>query len=210
MGTSKSKLLTLNNDIKAIKSQLEDLKTIDKNNDGVITKNELNDWKLEQKKTMIDLESKIESQVNNKYNKLLANKNKEMTEAIKQIDELTKQINSLKIINTKLEQKLLTKQNKELPKDKIQELSKEKINEFVEKLLADENVNIAYLPDFVERQIYKNIFSLLIGLMDNVVNSTNIKLLGHNITLNIIPDNDKDTPTNEIDTFTDAEESYNE
>lgn len=210
MGTSKSKLLTLNNDIKAIKSQLEDLKTIDKNNDGVITKNELNDWKLEQKKTMIDLESKIESQVNNKYNKLLANKNKEMTEAIKQIDELTKQINSLKIINTKLEQKLLTKQNKELPKDKIQELSKEKINEFVEKLLADENVNIAYLPDFVERQIYKNIFSLLIGLMDNVVNSTNIKLLGHNITLNIIPDNDKDTPTNGIDTFTDAEESYNE
>jgi len=193
MGASKSKVYALDSELKKIKTQLEDLKAIDKNNDGIISKDEFKSWKDEQKIKMLALEKKVEEQVNNKYNKLLLDQEREIAEAKKQIEELAKQNKSLKTINTTLEDKLFVahEQSLNLPQGKLQELSKQKIDEFVEQLLADKNVNIGYLPDFVERQLYKNIFGLLIGLLDNTVSTTSIKLLGHNLTFNITPDMSK-------------------
>ncbi|QKF94287.1 EF-hand domain-containing protein [Fadolivirus algeromassiliense] len=190
MGSSSSKLYQLSADIQQLKNQLQELKDLDKNNDGVITKDEFRSWKDEQKTKMIDLERRVEEQVANKYNKMLIEKQTEIAEANHKIAELTKQLEAMKNINTGLESKLTTTQqhNLQLAGGKIQELSKQRIDEFVEKLLNDKNVNIGYLPDFVERQIYKNVFNLIVGLLDNTLSSTSVKLLGHELTFNITPE----------------------
>jgi len=67
-------------------------------------------------------------------------------------------------------------------------LSSDIINEYVQKLINDENINIDYLPNFIEKTIYKNIFTILIGVINNLIDTTEIKFLNHNITLNIEPD----------------------
>lgn len=190
MGSSKSKLIVLDSELKNLKNLFMELKGIDRNNDGVISKDEFQIWKNEQKDKMGLLEKKMGDRVTDKYNKTLIDQERDMADAKKKIDELIKQINSLKTINNTLEQKLLVEnaQNLNLPQGKLQELSKQRIDEFVEKLLADKNVNIGYLPDFVERQIYKNVFNLLIGLLDDTISTTSIKMLGHNLTFNIAPD----------------------
>ena len=86
--------------------------------------------------------------------------------------------------------------NTEENKQKLHQLSKEKINEFVKKLLVDQNINIKYLPDYVEKQIYKNVLNMLIGLLNNTLATTSIKFLGHELTFAIQPDQ-TDKPNHE-------------
>ena len=69
-------------------------------------------------------------------------------------------------------------------------ISKQQINAFVDQLLNDQNVNIKYLPDFVEKQIYRNVFSILVGVIDNVIKSAHINIIGHRINLTLEPDLD--------------------
>lgn len=188
MGSSTS-TLSLDDEIKNIKMQLQSLQDLDKNNDGVITKNEFIMWETEQKNKMTQLETQIVSQLTTKYNKILSEKDAQITEAQTKILELTKQLASLKDINRGLEEKLADENpSAESEKKKLQKLSKDKINEFVKKLLVDQTVNINYLPDFVEKQIYKNVFSLLIGLLNNTLSTTSIKFLGHELTFMIKPE----------------------
>lgn len=187
MGQKKSTLLRLDGDIKTLKNELQTLKDLDKNQDGVITKDEFVSWKNEQKIKMVDLEKKIEEQLNNKYAKIISEKDSQLMDSKNKIEELTKQLNALKGMNLNLENKISHAKNAD-NSDKLQELSKAKVDEFVEKLLNDENVNIGYLPDFVERQIYKNIFNLIIGLLNNTLSTTSVKLLGHELTFMITPD----------------------
>jgi len=75
-------------------------------------------------------------------------------------------------------------------KVKLSELSEQKIDEFVEEILKDKDINIGYLPDFVEKRIYKNVFTILVNLLDHVVDSTSVKLLGHEINFDFAPDDD--------------------
>ena len=197
MGQKKSKLLQFDDDIKTLKNELQTLKDLDKNQDGTITKNEFISWKNEQKVKMIDLEQKIEEQLNNKYAKILSEKDSQLMDSKNKIEELTKQINALKNMNTGLENKISHANSNNQNKDelnKLQELSKIKVDEFVEKLLNDENVNIGYLPDFVERQIYKNVFNLIIGLLNNTLSTTSVKLLGHELTFMITPEPEPQPP----------------
>ena len=191
MGHSSSKLLELDADIKSLKEQLEEIKGLDRNNDGIITKDEFREWKNEQKNKMLELERKVEEQVTGKYTKMLIEKETLINNIQRTNDELNKQINSLKTMNSALEAKLLHETTINNPEgiQKLQELSKRKIDEYVEQLLTDETVNISYLPDFVEKKIYKNVFSLLIGLLNNVLGTTAVKLLGHQLTFMITPDN---------------------
>jgi len=65
-------------------------------------------------------------------------------------------------------------------------LSKKRLKHFVETLIKDEDINIDYLPDFVERKIYENVFNLLINLLDETVGTTGIDVLGHRMEFNIV------------------------
>ena len=194
MGSSNSKFLQFNDELKNLKEEMQNLKKMDQNNDGIITKEEFLAWKESQKHDMEKLKVKIEEKVNEKYSELLAKRETELQDASGKIQELQRQIESLKTINENLEKDLANaKENKNdiVNKVQLQELSQQKIDEFVEKLLNNKNVNIGYLPDFVERQIYKNVFSLLLGILDNTLTSTKINFMGHELLLTMGPQHNK-------------------
>jgi hypothetical protein len=181
--------LVVDADIQNIRELLLKIQQLDQNNDGIITKSEFTTWQTEQKIRMTELEEKITSQIENKYSGLLSEKNTQILNLQTKVDELTKQMGSLKNMNGILEAKLLHEASKDpLEQKKIQQLSKDKINEFVTELLSDQSINSNYLPDFVEKKIYKNVFNLLIGLLDKSLSTTSIKFLGHTMTFSVVPD----------------------
>lgn len=173
-----------NDEIENLKTRLENIERIDRNNDGLITKNEIDQWITEQKR---DLET-YRSSLDLMYQEKLAS-------MIFQNEELKKEINALKKINENLENKnseLLSNVNanadkKENVDDMIENVSKEKIDEFVNKILQDENVNIGLMPDVIERQIYRNVFTIILGLVSNMANTTSIKFMDHNLCFNLKP-----------------------
>ena len=178
-------------EIQELREQLKELKSIDKNRDNVITRDEIDTWLKNQNTVMEDFKQKIKED-------LLKEKNIE-NEA--KYIELQKRIKSLESINASLEKKLGSGEAKKNIaqheiKDKIvsvnplthSALSHEQIDIFVERLLSDTNVNIAYLPDYVERQLYRNFISIFLGVIQNLTDTTEIKFLGHKISLQFVPD----------------------
>lgn len=186
MGNSNAKVNRLDNEIAALKEQMNLLKDLDKNNDGIISKNEFLNWKEEQTAKMEKLEKAIEEQINGKYNLILMEKDSQLRDANLKIDELTKQIEFLKVVNAAQTIKPV-KSMDNMNKNETQPLSREITDEFIEKLLSDDRINIGYLPDFVERQIYKNVFNLLFAATDDILSSMSIKFLGHELILNTKP-----------------------
>lgn len=93
-----------------------------------------------------------------------------------------------KIQELELENKRLKDEVESISRDKPvgSQLSKERLKEFVEKLIKDEDINIDYLPDFVERKIYTNVFNILINLLDETTKTTGIDFLGHRIEFNFV------------------------
>jgi hypothetical protein len=73
-------------------------------------------------------------------------------------------------------------------KEEMKEKSKQLIHEFVQDLLKNDKVNIKGLPDCIEKKIYENILNMLIGTLDKVLESTDIKLLNHRIIFDIVPE----------------------
>ena len=59
------------------------------------------------------------------------------------------------------------------------------IEKYVDKLLADKMVNSAVIPDFIERKIYINVVTLILGVLKDTVNSSSIDLIGNKITLHM-------------------------
>lgn len=137
---------------------------------------------MQYKNEMEEFKKNIISTVDN-YSNNINNKNAEL-------EDLKKQIYSLQCINEQLEQKLREEKNKITMESKTEhQLSKLQIDAFVDQLLQDTSVNIKYLPDAVEKQIYKNMFNILIGLINNTLDTTSIKFLNHEIKFTIIPQN---------------------
>jgi hypothetical protein len=184
------------NEIQELRNQLTELKNIDKNHDNMITKEEVNAWIKIQKSEIEDFKQKIKADLA---------KEKNIEFEAKYI-EMQKRIDSLQAINLSLEKKIGsggkidTKKSiiKDIDQSKNQSnksiasnISQEQIDIFVERLLNDSNVNIKYLPDFVERQLYRNMFTIFLGVIQNLSDTTEIKFLGHKMTLHMIPD---DTP----------------
>lgn len=180
MGSCTSKQRNEINDLKEQVQSLmqKDVRMVQKE---TISKEEFNELKEQFKRLEEDLEKKISV----KYTKLILDKDI-------QINDLAKQIESLKSINSGLELKMKTMLlSSEIHEntDKLSQLSKAKVDEFVEKLLNDADVNIKYLPDFVERAIYKNVLNLIMALLNNVFDTVSVKFLGHNLTFTVMPDN---------------------
>ena len=125
----------------------------------------------------------IEEKMNIKYQILLDQKTIELVEAHRQIEELENQLESLRNINS----------NQRVPNAVVDtdpavvDLSREKIDAIVEDILNNERMNIKYLPDFVERAIYKNVLNLFINVLDRAVSSVHIKFLGHQLSFDIDP-----------------------
>jgi hypothetical protein len=60
--------------------------------------------------------------------------------------------------------------------------SSETINKIVDQLISKKDVNMSYVPDVVEKEIYKNLIIYFFGIFKEVVDSTKIEFLDHEIT----------------------------
>lgn len=169
-------------------NRLERLERLDLNNDGVISKEEFEKWKNED---LVLLKDSIKDEVRKEYEDKLQ-------ELHVTVENLNKEIFSLSNLNKELENTLQEKNalierlganfNSEADvKELVQMLSKEQINNYVEELLADEGTNIKYLPDVVERQIYRNTFKLGIKLINKILGSMSIELVGHRLHMKMVP-----------------------
>jgi len=176
-------------EIEELKKRLLDIEKLDKNNDGKVSKDEMEEWVSSHKRDMDALRAAVEQSLTGKYEKIIEenqNYKSKLAELQCHIDLLKKQNDNLRsgIIESA---KRSTESSEQIDKVKLSEISKERVDAFVEELLNDENVNIKYLPDFVERQIYRNVFSLLINVLENMLNTTNVQFMGHTITFDLKP-----------------------
>jgi hypothetical protein len=66
-------------------------------------------------------------------------------------------------------------------------ISVDAIEEYVNGMIADSDINITYLPDFVERQLYKNVLKMVLGILDNILNNSHITVFNHEINFELVP-----------------------
>jgi signal transduction histidine kinase len=117
--------------------------------------------------------------------------------------ELKKQVNSLININIIQEKELNKKQysvsfNKNLNnRENLTEVSKDKIKHYVDNLLENSDTNISYLPDFVEKKIYTNILGVALKVLDDMLQTTTMKFLGHEIAFDLREDLDNEVNVHE-------------
>jgi hypothetical protein len=164
--------------IEKLQSRIVDLEKLDLNKDGLVSKDELQKWVFMQNQEVLQFEKSLALEFEQKYGQ--------------QMTELKKQNESLKQINQDLEKQLHELHDVRLKSHDTTEnlqplgqLSRERINQSVERMINNSTVNISYIPDFVERQIYRNVFRILIGLVDELTSQTSLEVLGHHLTFNL-------------------------
>ena len=77
-------------------------------------------------------------------------------------------------------------------------ISTEHIKLYVDEMLKDSDINIYGFPDAIEKQIYRNVFNMLLSVLDHTLETSEIKLFGHKIVFDIQPltqNDDQDTIT---------------
>jgi hypothetical protein len=57
----------------------------------------------------------------------------------------------------------------------------------VAKYLSNNMVNSRFVPDFIERRIYTNMITLIVGLLTETLASSNLCILGHRLEVNLVP-----------------------
>jgi predicted RNase H-like nuclease (RuvC/YqgF family) len=143
--------------------QIEEILTLlDKNKDGAISKEEFNQWK----------NTELQNIINNTMNSTneITRLTKINNELQKELDEKNKLIDNLINNNTSVKNT-----------DLIKHLSRQRIDGYIDNILKENN--IAYLPDVIERQFYRNVFKLLLEL----VGSVSCELVGHKVDINVAP-----------------------
>lgn len=73
-------------------------------------------------------------------------------------------------------------------------VSTEELDKIVNDILDCKDTNNPYVPDFVERKIYSNVFFVVATSVKKAIEQTKIELLGHEIEMRMLPKQDP-TPT---------------
>ena len=116
-------------------------------------------------------------------NTLLRNQNNELKKQLSHLKNIIEkdqiEINKLKnIIDTKKEN------NKKEELDQFYKNLDSSIDKYVSEMLKDEEIN-SVIPDYIEKKIYKNVFTLILKLMRNVTDSTKINFLDQELSLTL-------------------------
>lgn len=61
------------------------------------------------------------------------------------------------------------------------------IDAIIDRLMADDNVNQRFIPDIIERKLYKNMMSIIIGLAQETIQNSSIDVLGHRLSFTLTP-----------------------
>jgi len=164
-----------------LQKRLTQLENIDYNSDNIVSKDEYATWTKDQENNLQLFKETV-----------LKIRDAEHQVAIQRLQN---EINTLRRINADLESRLTTT----TPKTSVStaattnnklfgELSRTYIDEEINKLLANVDVNVNIIPDYYERMIYRNIFNMFFGLIENLTNNSSIKFLNHTISFDIAAD----------------------
>ena len=187
-------------EISDLKTRLADVERLDRNKDGLVTKDEFELWLGEQKKDIENFKKRVEASSDEKYQKILTQNERDLNDAKMQLKQLEVENEALKSVNQSLESRLqknddLNQAIRSLPmhlrdektRKLSSEISKKRIDSLVDELLADPDVNIKYFPDGIERQIYRNVFSIAINMLDSLVDTTSVNFMGHKLVFDLQP-----------------------
>jgi hypothetical protein len=109
-----------------------------------------------------------------------------------ELTELRREVVALRSINQQLEHRLARSAEQTVPLavplGPSATVSRQKVEELVEQMLQNPEINIRYFPDAVERQLYRNVFSLALNVLGELLKTTSIDLMGHRIQLTLVPD----------------------
>lgn len=64
-------------------------------------------------------------------------------------------------------------------------VSSDKIDAIVDGFMKNHAINNALIPDVIERSIYKNVLTLVMGVLQEVTESTTVEVLGHKLEVKI-------------------------
>jgi len=66
-------------------------------------------------------------------------------------------------------------------------VSTDHIKQYVEEMLKNTDINIYGFPDAIEKQIYRNVFRMLLNVLDHALETSEIRLFGHKIIFELQP-----------------------
>lgn len=84
-----------------------------------------------------------------------------------------------------LKSKIETLQNTSPTTSAKNSISLVQIDKLIDQIMKERNIE--YLPDFVERQVYRNILTIIFNLLEGTIDNSSIQLVGHEIKLTINP-----------------------
>lgn len=168
---------------------LATMNEIDRNRDNVVTKDEFDAWEKRFRESIAVERNEIEVERNR---------------LSKRIDELESENRRLLDINSQLEGRLAGRQTGELsshddtedaentdksdqnelpPPPKLSPESLAIIDKYVENLLQNPDINNGWIPDALERPLYRNMLQYTVALTTQLLANTSINFLGHTATI---------------------------
>ena len=63
----------------------------------------------------------------------------------------------------------------------------EAVGRIVDGFMANGAINSAFVPDFVERAIYRNVLTLGLALLEEMISESRIEVLGHRLEMRLAP-----------------------
>ena len=142
----------------------------DLNNDGVITKEEYQQFSAMQS---LEKDRKI-----NKLRERLAKEEDKVKELHRHYQELQAKHQALL--------DYLADENKADIAQSTQ-LSTKAIDAFVDDLLADPKINIYWLHDSIERPLYRNMLIMMLSILQKTLNSASLNVIGHEFRTSMQP-----------------------
>ena len=82
------------------------------------------------------------------------------------------------------------KSNSGISKESIEAFEKRmqgSVKKMVDDMLENDSVNSAIIPDYIEKKIYTNVFTILIGIMKEILEDTKINIFNQNISFKMEP-----------------------
>jgi hypothetical protein len=111
------------------------------------------------------------------------------------ICELEKEIELLRKLNDELVRQIKTSREHTLrvaggntSVKVLPSVSKEKLMAWVDDQLQKQESNSKWIPDFAERKLKVDIFNMILGMVDHILETTKVEIMGHVIRFDLAQD----------------------
>ena len=75
-------------------------------------------------------------------------------------------------------------------------ISSDHIEKFADEMMKNKSINFSMIPDYIEKKLYVNVFSIVLNILDSLLDSVSVHIMGHKISIDIEANKDE-VPLNE-------------